>query len=350
MESSFQPVKQLVKIGAGGFMLLLSILFFTPHLAAQANTYTTYLPIAYKAVPTPILQPLTRSSSENSWTTTWTQPAPDITRYEVREAPNTNFESPLFYNTTTTNYAFSMPASINNSYCYQVRAFANDIPSIWSNARCIVVDYYDDFSSGNSGWAIRRQDTDDVNNASYYENNELVVKIRGRWDYAIASPLVQAPTGSYKLSTRVKFDSGVDNLHAYGLIFGADWNGLPCPVADYWTCFNHYYRLLVIWHGSTNSLRMNLKRIDSHDPRDNAGRGVTLVDYNEVSVNPNDWNTWTVEVHDDGEIVIRINGEVEATVNDATYLGDRYFGVLAATDEYSGAEPHFDYFGATNLP
>ena len=66
MESSFQPVKQLVKIGAGGFMLLLSILFFTPHLAAQANTYTTYLPIAYKAVPTPILQPLTRSSSENS--------------------------------------------------------------------------------------------------------------------------------------------------------------------------------------------------------------------------------------------------------------------------------------------
>ncbi|MCA9995086.1 MAG: hypothetical protein KDE56_05030 [Anaerolineales bacterium] len=349
MESSLNPVKQLVKIGAGVFMLLLSILFFTPHLAAQANTYSTYLPIAFKAVPTPILQPLTRSSSENSWTATWNQPASDITRYEVREAPNTNFESPLFYNTTETNYAFSTPASINNSYCYQVRAIANEIPSIWSNTRCIVGDYYDDFSSGNSGWAIRRQDTDDVDNSAFYENGEFALKLRGRWDYAIASPLAEAPTGAYRLETRVRFDSSVDNLHAYGIIFGGDWNGLACPTDHYWTCFNQYYRLLVIWHGSPDTLRVNLKRIDSHDPEDNAGRGITLVDYKEVSMNPNDWNTWAVEVHDNGDIVVLVNGRVWATVNDSTYLANRYFGVFAASDEYLGAEPHFDHYGLTHI-
>lgn len=349
MESSLQPVKHLVKMTTGFLIFALSLMFFVPQLVAQNNTYIVHLPLITRSLTAPNLLPLVRGDAENSWVATWTHPGSDIVRYEIRESATEAFDSPLFYFTTDTSNTFSYPASISNSYCYQVRAYTATLISDWSNSRCIVGDYFDDFEFTNSGWATRREDTDDVNNDTYYENGSLVVKIRGRWDYAIASSLGQAPEGPYEIETRVRL-AGVDNLHAYGIIFGGDWNGQQCPNNDFSSCFTHYYRLLIIWHGSPDSLRMSLKRIDSHDPSDNAGRGVTLINHRDVNVgNPDEWNTWKVQVHEDGNIVILVNDRIAASATDPTYFNSRYFGVLAATDEYLGAEPHFDTFAVRSL-
>lgn len=348
MEHILQPVKQLAKVGATAFLLFLSALFFTPRVAAQAS-YNLYLPILSKSVPVPVLQPLARSASANSWTASWNQPAPDITQYEIREAATTAFESALYYNTNATNYVFTQPATTFNTYCYQVRVLVNNEPGQWSNAQCIVGDYFDDFSSGSSGWGIRRQDTDDVNNSSFYENGEFALRVGGRWDYALASSLSQAPTGDYQLQTRVRL-ANPRSLHAYGIIFGGDWNGQPCPASNYSSCFTRYYRLLIIWKTGPNLLEVGLKRIDSHD-QDNVGRGVTLVNHQNAKVgNPNDWNTWTVQVRQNGTITILVNGNHIATVTDTAYINQPYFGIMAATDSFSGAEPHFDHLGITHLP
>lgn len=348
MEHLPQPIKQLAKVGATAFLLFLSALFFTPRVAAQAS-YNLYLPILSKSIPVPVLQPLVRSASSNSWTASWNQPTPDITQYEIREAPTATFESALYYNTNATNYVFTQPATIFNTYCYQVRVLTNNEPGQWSNTQCIVGDYFDDFSSSGSGWGIRRQDTDDVNNSSFYENGEFVLRVGGQWDYAIASSLGQAPTGDYQLETRVRLDSP-KNVHAYGIIFGGDWNGQPCPASNYSSCFTHYYRLLIIWQAAPSGLHVSLKRIDSHD-QDNVGRGVTLISHRNANVsNPNDWNTWTVQVRQSGDIAILVNGRTISSVKDTTYIHDRYFGVMAATDDLPGSEPHFESFTAKLLP
>ena len=145
--------------------------------------------------------------------------------------------------------------------------------------------------------------------------------------------------------------SGVDNLHTYGLVFGGDYNGGECPNDDYSSCFNHYYRLLVIWYGAGNKLRMNVKRIDWHDSG-NVGRGTTIISSRDVTVNqpPRDWQNWAVEVRPNGSIKIFVNNNLVGETTDATYSDDFYFGTFSATNEYSGLKAQFDWVKATAIP
>jgi len=308
------------------------------------------MPLIFKSVPPPVLSPISGpTASGNSWTATWSEPAPEVTAYQLQEGISAEFANLVTFdvgNVTSKNFSYS--PSINNLYCYRVKAFVGTQSSDWSNVQCTVGNYYDDFSNAGSGWAIRQQDTDDTDNSSYYQNGEFVVKIGGRWDYALASPLAQAPKPPYSLETSIKFDPTVDNLHAYGIVFGGEWNGQPCPDNDYSNCFTHYYRFLVIWYGPDQSFRVQLKRIDYNDAADNVGRGVTLVDYHDIYVgNSKGYNVWRVDVEANGDIRIYLNGSSVVSASDASYISSPYFGIMAASNEYLGAEPHLDWYRAT---
>lgn len=314
------------------------------------NAYLQMMPLMFTPLPAPSLDPIQGpTASANSWTVSWTEPNPNVTAYQLQEAKSLDFSNAVTFDIASeTEKDFSPTLSFDNFYCYRVRAISGVHTSGWSNVECTVGNYFDDMSNSSSGWAIRQEDTDDVDNRSYYENGEFVIKISGRWDYAVASPLAQAPEPPYALESRIAFDPTVDNLHAYGIVFGGNWNGQPCPNSDFSSCFTHYYRLLAIWYGPLDSLRVELKRIDYNDPNNNAGRGVTLDGFNDVYVgNSKGFNTWRIEVEENGTIRILLNGNQVLSAKDSSYINDPYFGIFAASNEYLGTEPHVDWFRAT---
>ncbi len=321
-------------------------------LTAVASDTLMYFPLIFKPVPTPELLAIPRPNSGNQWTVSWNAVDGTDVTYELEEDSNDDFSSPGFYlNGANLSRAFSHSASIDNYYCYRVRAAIGGQRGDWSNVECVAGAYYDDMSSSASGWAIRQEDTDDANNESYYKNGNLVLKIHGRWDFAVASPLRSAPEPPYEISARIRTNKP-DNLNSYGLIFGGDWNGTTCPNSNFNSCFNHYYRLNIIWYGSKSSLSVRLKRIDYHDDKEgNAGRGVGLTDYFNVKVGnpPEQYVEWRVQVLEDGTINIYANNNLVKSVTDSTYINGPYFGVFAATDEYLGSEPWVDWYRVTPL-
>lgn len=145
-----------------------------------------------------------------------------------------------------------------------------------------------------------------------------------------------------------------ENLNSYGMVFGGDLTAQePCPVWDFSTCFNQYYRLNIIYFGNDNStLRAILKRIDYHDPRNNHGRGVTIIDAVDVSTQgPSaNYQNWAVEVYPNGTIKLFLNGNFVTQTVDTNYIDRPYFGSFSSTDEYAGLEAHFDWFQVTALP
>lgn len=324
-----------------------------------ATSVSLYLPVVMRPVPAPTLLSVSLPESNDQFvnyqmTINWANSGIPGVTYELQEATDANFSAPTTYNAgTNTSYVVGHASTRQNLFYYRLRAVVNGTASIWSNVISQYGAWADDMSDPTSGWSIRREDTDDTENSSYYENGVFVLKIGGRWDYAIASPMVALPDAwdSYQIRTRVIFEDGVDNLHSYGLIFGGDWDGSTCPNSDYSSCFNHYYRLNVIWFGKANRLRIQLKRIDFHEERDNVGRGVTLYNFRDVPVGDSaGWNEWTIAVQSNGIITISVNDDVVATAQDTTYITDRYYGAFAADDEYLGSEPWFDWYRAAPLP
>lgn len=334
---------------------------FTTTLTAATTIFTDtssvlFLPIVKWDIPVPeapYLWPIGQPGADNDWTLEWSvSDATYIDEYEVQEAREPEFQDG---STIATTDASSLDVTKDvtpfNVYYYRVRASGPGGTGPWSNVRQAVGNYRDNFGDGTTGWAIRRQDTDDIENYSYYNDNHFVMEIDGRWDYGIGAPMQPAPAGPYAIETSVRLNSP-DNLHSYGIIFGGDWDGTPCPNSDYSNCFNHYYRLNIIWHGSPDSMKVQLKRIDRHDPSSNAGRGPELFSDLTVKVNPppKSYQVWRVEVYPSGLIKVFVNGNLVEEVMDDTYIGDPYFGVFASTDEYLGSEPWFDWYDVSVLP
>ncbi|MCZ7668403.1 MAG: hypothetical protein M5U34_15025 [Chloroflexi bacterium] len=99
-------------------------------------------------------------------------------------------------------------------------------------------------------------------------------------------------------------------------------------------------------------MKYDLKRIDYHDPRNNAGRGDTLISTREVDVNSpaEGYQNWAVEVSPAGKIKIFVNGGLVGETTDTRYIGSPYFGSFSSTDEYNGLEAYFDWYESTALP
>lgn len=110
---------------------------------------------------------------------------------------------------------------------------------------------------------------------------------------------------------------------------------------------------MAIWYGSegNDKLRVEVKRMDYHDPLSNAGRGtVKIIDWTDFSVgNDSGWNKWNIQVRPDGQISVYANDKYVGGGVDTTYVNDRYFGVFAASNEYLGTEAYYDYFRVSAL-
>lgn len=320
--------------------------------------YTTaYLPFVSVPFPlpaTPVLSPL-RSTSSGGITLNWTVDQTNyLTGFEIEES----LDDPTFANPTVTAlgnvYSWSTtksPTFTDDHYYYRVRGVGSGGPGQWSNIELVRTVYRDDFGSSASAWAIRRQDTDTTQNSLNYSSNHLVLRIGSQHDYAIASPLVAAPAPPYRIESSVYWSlPGYEN--SYGLIFGGDWDGTNCPNNNYSSCFNHYYRLNVVYFGIANQLNIQLKRIDYHDPTNNTGQGVDLIPYTAVQVNnPSDgYQVWAIEVSAAGVIKIYVNGNLVGTVTDTTYLSNPYFGVFSSSSQYKAVESRFDWYQVLPLP
>ena len=93
-------------------------------------------------------------------------------------------------------------------------------------------------------------------------------------------------------------------------------------------------------------MQSNVKAIEGHYADKNGGFGRTLQDWivTEVSsTSANDWNVWTWEVYEDGQMKLIVNGEPRITVNDKEFVNRPYWGLWASTDEYPGSDPIFDW-------
>jgi hypothetical protein len=202
---------------------------------------------------------------------------------------------------------------------------------------------------------MRREDTDDTNNSVSYPDGKLRIKIGGRWDSMIASPLVATPANwpAYRINTRVELGEGIDYLQSYGITFGGDWDGISaCPNSNFTSCFNRYYRLNVVWQGQNKPFRVHLKRIDSHNSSNNTDKGVTLMDWRDINVgNPNGWNNWTIDVHTNGKIELYVNDNKFYTATDTNYVGaGRFFGTFASSVEYLGTAAFYEYYEIEPIP
>lgn len=313
-----------------------------------------YLPYIARSVPTvsAYLSEIPRMNGDNGrWRLDWIPSFndPDVTGYEIEIANNPEFDNASSVTTSDTFYVFNEAPSTDNVYYYRVRAVSSSAEGPWSDTIRVVGPYADNFNNTNGGWKLVREDTDDTDNSVYYQtyegNTSLGIKIGGRWDYTIASSLAEAPVDNgYALETRVKLDDP-DNLNAWGFIYGADWDGSNCPNNDFSSCFNHYYRLQVIWKGCGSIATIQLKRIDFHDEGNNAGRGDDIISGVEKSINGDmcDYNTWRLEVEPNGIMRVIANGSEIAQGQDSRYIDDIHFGLFASSDEYLGSEPYYDY-------
>ena len=365
----------------------------TTKVVSQTDSFV-YLPIIFNAAPAPALTvgSVTADSGSNynqKWTVSWNSVGP-VNSYIVEESTDADFSNII--STVTVNglsRQYSHGASLNPSYYYRVR-YADGAGGAWSNVVNAVGAYRDDFSANNGGWQKVRQDLDDTQNVlSYHENGFLKMHVQGRWDYFISSPLQPTPAGDYQLETRAKFD-GAGNLNTYGIILGADWNGNTCPtliqnpdpvrsvdnsvvvldpneleeshIADgdsslsratiVDNCFNHYYRIMLLWKGDSNEYNLQVKRIIQHESPKNNGQGYDIVSTTSIPIDDqNGWNSWRVEVRrSTGQFKLFANNNQVASWTDTTYINDVYWGLWASTDEYPGSDPLYDYVNVRPLP
>ena len=353
--AAYEPVTNTVYVTGTGSLLSQEAVF----TVTERMTYTMYFPVIYKALPAPILISVSTPTSSDEYitykmTATWSDVGLSGGYYEIQESRTPDFANPTTYNTgTDLTKLFNFGISRNYEHYFRVRFVLNGFASGWSNVIKQYGPYIDHFNDANRDWKIRREDLDDTNNSSYYQDGNYVLKIGGRWHFAVGGPMKIVPWPSYSIEARVRFDDGVDNLHSYGFIWGGDWNGTSaCPNVGFTTCLNHYYRLNVLWNGTKDQLQTQIKRIDYHDD-DGVGRGASLAGYAENGVNSpsGGWQIWKIKQYQDGKIEMYINGILKRTVYDDTYAGaGTYFGVMATSNEYSGAEPWFDWVKVLTLP
>jgi uncharacterized repeat protein (TIGR01451 family) len=315
-----------------------------------------YLPVASRPFNAPVLSLQSGPTLLNEWTLSWTtiDDPTNITGFEVQVATDASFNnvsSIAIDGVGNMTLDEQYPPSPNNTYYYRVRSIGGGFAGgLWSNVIMVAGHYRDHFDDPGSDWRMRREDTDSVDNSTWYESGHLILRMKSRWDYLIVSPLKATLELPYRIETKVRLE-GQDNEHSYGIVFGGDWDDTSCPNSDYSRCFNHYYRLIVVWFTPNSVMKYLLKRIEYHDPSNNHGRGTELIPFTDVQVNSPSigYQTWAVELFPNGDIKIFVNGNLVGVVNDTAFINDPYFAVFTSTDEYTGLQAEFDYFDVMHL-
>ena len=214
-------------------------------------------------------------------------------------------------------------------------------------------DYLDEFDDPDSGWEMRRTDSD-INDweVNYLSADELELVVDKTKSYVIASPLVPAPSPPYNIEVVARFTSQSEHRHLYGILFAADWNGTECPNSEFTSCFNRFYWLRVAWDepGSSNPrLEFMLKRVFTFE-EDNDPVSVDLIGWTSLgNADPDAWHEWDILFEEDGDIAISFNDALVATTRDTNSFGQRYFGLLGETRDIGGGRVKFDYFKLDDL-
>jgi hypothetical protein len=212
-----------------------------------------------------------------------------------------------------------------------------------------VIAFRDDFTNPVADWVVRRTSAPDPAVAvTRYADGRLRTELHDRWDYAIFSPMIEAPAPPYniQMTTRIVHFA---NLTSYGIVFGGN-RGTVCPPIDRSTsgdpngCFFHYYRLNVIWGGY---LKFQVKRIDYHEADKGKARGLSLLGegFSDISAvtSADNWNFWEIKVRDNG-FAVYVNNQLLGWTTDTTYIHDPLFGIFASTDEYNSSVFEHEFY------
>ncbi|MFN2163007.1 MAG: hypothetical protein ACK2UN_13115, partial [Candidatus Promineifilaceae bacterium] len=218
-------------------------------------------------------------------------------------------------------------------------------------------DYDKNFTNNIDGWEARRWTDGTSYDLSHDGGSDdgrqgflnLLVNTKDS-HYVIASPLVAGPEPPYNIETTVKLRSDRNTGDQYGIIFGGNYTGGPCPATDFSTCFTHYYELRIRFFYDSgldkDKMEFKLKRIDSHDSNNN-NSGPDLIEWTRLSsklVDENGFIEWDVNVDSDGKIKIAANDEPVGSAKDTKYIDNLYFGVIVRTEDEPNAEAKYDYF------
>ena len=311
-----------------------------------SNTVSTLVRVLPEAPTLSVYDP----NEDGDLTVNWTYDYdyPPATSYTLWEAEDDSFADPTVYAVTA---MFKELDDREDGTCYKVRGNNDYGSGDWSNVVCIHVEtaYRDDFDDSDSGWDVRRTSAPDLDDDTdmKYKDGRLRTKIKDNYDFAIFSPMVDAPDMPYKITMKTRLRDGVD-APAYGIVFRAK-EGDFCPVErddaeDDDGCFYKYFRLNVSIDPGDN-IRYEVKRIRSHDERGRAD-GKDLSDgYHGINsvADWDGWNTWVIKVYED-RFKIYVNDEHLGTWYDDNYGDYKLFGILTSCYEYQPAEFEHEYF------
>ena len=327
-------------------------------IVAGGNTLI-YLPLLKTPIVTPFLNSINRPNSLNQWNISWESNNASSVAYELQESFDPSFASVLnTYNLGggTSSTQISHPPTTKNIYHYRIRAVADGVTTGWSNVQSVLVGYRDDFDDPNSGWAIRRTTfIEEIH--SWYENGKFIFQVEDKWDWGIASPMIQAPDLPYAIEYQSE-PAHIGNLISHGGVFGGDWPGAICPdysttagVYEHDLCFNHFYNTNTIWYGP---LKLVFERVDYLIWCPSCGGSPMK----RLTTDGNSWferdpipnisnsegpNVWRIEVRNTG-ITLFANGQQYAQTSDTTWVNERYFGVFGSTDEYNNSTWRYEYY------
>ncbi|HNT73767.1 MAG TPA: fibronectin type III domain-containing protein [Anaerolineae bacterium] len=304
-----------------------------------------YLPLVIRRYPLLPPTPVLDASGENHTVIlTWSSVITDVpvSYYEVQESLVVDFSSLNAYTTTELGLVFSDKPFA--TYHYRVRGVNGWGNGAWSNVVTVVLldAFFDDFDDSSTGWYPRRTSSPDLSLMSaVYVNGNLETMVADKFDFAIFSPMRQAPKLPYTIEMRTMVEHRVNEV-SYGIVFGGN-PGAFCDVTRDTSmsmdgCFSHYYRLNVVWGGPY--LKYNVCRITGHDDRGRGKCDELMGFYNLASLgyNSNDWHIWKVQVSETG-FSIYVNGNYLVHIADTMYVNDPYYGIFSSAYEYNYA--HF---------
>lgn len=330
------------------------------------ENYIMYFPIVYKRWPpiayAPTLDDIYNPDGLDSYTVSWSygHTEPPVSYYVLHEATDADFTNPTeYYPGLETSKAFSDKDV--GTYYYRVRGHNSWGPGEWSVTKSVTVvpqGYRDDFGAATT-WAYRRGD--EVIEEAYnywirYTGGQMYTLIVGRYDFGVASPMVEAPSVPYTIRFRVKVVRNesfnertfyIRNGTTFGVTFGGN-GGTPCPAdrntPKYQGCLSHYYRLMFVYDVlHLDGFQWSLKRIDYHDPNDDGKAKGTKLVYGSASLNAHDWNEWKIEVTS-SSIKIYVNGKYLGQTTDTSFVNDPYFGVYLGSPDAGDTGVKWDWF------
>lgn len=209
-----------------------------------------------------------------------------------------------------------------------------------------VDDYETSFTDSIEPWKAVRWQKGASYDIGHGTAGYLDVEVKTNETYVVVSPLILGPQPPYNIAFRARLNDRRDKAQ-YGMVFGGDWHGAPCPGDNTDGCFNHYYEFRVRYRdvAGDNYLEYRLRRIDGHDGN-SVAEGEDLVEWTRAEgVDVDGWAYWEVRYGSRGHITFKVNSnELPGSAEDTKYDDPLYFGLYAKAGVSGNTIARFDTF------